>query len=1111
MSLHKHCLFGTVIVFSAICFALPHKGHLQPLNKPATLEICWYDINNINDHFGNDGEIVTYNYNGDAGMHYPAGSEKTVGFQSGIWFVGKVDGDIRTAVAEYASEFRPGPVSYDPNPVNTQPGTPLDYKNPLFQIYSITKGDNADPSAEHYNWEYANWPVEYGAPAHDGEYFTDSNHNGTWDSGEAFEDYNLNKTWDAPDGVITKGDDPPLWLGDQVHWCVYNDFDSAQHKRVFNTAPLGLEVQQTIFGFSQDGPLDNIMFVKLLVINKSGQTIDSLYIAHWNDDDIGDATDDLVACDTLLDLSYTYNGRIEDSDYGLEVPVKASCMLQGPIIPDDNEFALISGKIIPGYRNLHITNFPKIQKSSSQWPDPETAFEVFNLVRSLETNMGTPLIDPNTNKITNFAFPGDPVTQSGWLDIWPADRRMLMSSGPIALDTWVDNDNDGLPEPGEPGVQEIVFAVIVGQGTSNLKSISVMRHFAGYAHTFWRNNMQAVSVAAPLLTASELDREIVLRWDKNAENLPSTDFVDYRFGGYTIYQGASINGPWTEITKMKSSELSDNIQYAKYNSDSKILEQHVQSLSHAGPIMYQLSVTRDSLQQTDLVNNKRYYFAISAFAWSPENKPAYVESDKTVISVRPHTPALGYEYLYTSRETLPVTFLPDTTDAYPNVTVTDPALFQGDTYAIRFKEEIKSFKVPNYTNVYETSTGYWYLGHIDITQANNPMTDTLINHIYDVGSPKEYQTERGFSVQMPDFRVNKIYKRISEYEQTSFGVPILTDTIDYRAVSPGGVDSLVISGGDTLHLSDIVTSTLWLREAGWDCITIEGNEYFRLYFRNRNPISITPAHHLGRLTDLSSDIFGTGGDSLTNEMYQSDIELRFTENGQKAIRWEKSGLTPVMSEVPFEVWDIEHNQQLCVGYWDLDSTFSIDYDTESHSIGGDWLVIIFRDYAAYQDELFPMENNPYGGWLFIFDSRTNCYTGDVLRLHFLNPIDPETDEFRFTTPARQVVANKKTLKNQLKQITVFPNPYFGYNAEGSPAGRHFVTFSHLPEENVTIRIYSLGGFLVRKIEHDNGTPFETWDLCNEQNKAVASGMYIAHIDVADVGDKILKIAVMTPK
>jgi len=928
----KYCFKGVILILITLTMAEPKTEFSTNLPKPATLEYSQYDINNIRSWFGNNGEIVSYNITGDAGMEHLTGSGESVGFQSGIWFVGKADGDIRTAVAKYASEFRPGPVSYDPSPANTQAGTPLNYKNPLFQIYSITRGDNADPSSEHYNWEYANWPLEYGAPAHDGEYFTDTNSNGVYDPGEPYEDYNLNGSWDSPDGMIVKGEDPPLWLGDQVHWCVYNDFDSTQHKRVFKTAPLGLEVRQTIFGFSQDGILDNIMFVKLLAINKSGHTIDSLYCASWNDDDIGSARDDYIGCDTLLDLGYTYNGLIEDREYGVEVPCKASCLLQGPIIPEYGCTAYFSGQSLPDFRNLSMTAFPRIKKTTPGWDHPEEAMEAYYLLKGLRTD-GDDIINPITNQATSYALSGDPVTQTGWTEFYddiPNDRWCVISTGPFTLETWIDKNQDGIPQPGEPGVQEIVFAIIVGQGTDHLKSISVMRHFAGYAHTFWRNNMQKPSLTTPVLTASELDREIILYWDESAEILPTTNFVDYRFGGYTIYQGASANGPWTEIARMKSNDLSDNIQYYRYNSNTKILEEQVQSLAPAILINYKLSVTRDTLKNEDLINNKHYYFAISAFAWSPDNTPGYVESEKTVISVRPHLPALGHDYLYPSREILPVSFRPDTTDAYPEVTVTDPALFQGQTYTIRFKEDHSHFDIYN-----RRSTGYWYLGEIDTTQANDPMTDTLIHYQYDTMKRVTHETKTGFSVQMPDFRVNEIYKRIFEYEQTSFGVPIITYTVDYRAVSPGGVDSLMIVDGDTLHFNDIVTVKPWLREPGWDFITADGNEYFRFYFRNRNPISIIPAHYISRLTDLSSDIFGNGGDSLTNEMYQSDIELRFTENGQKAIRWEKSGFAPSMSTVPFEVWDIENDQQLCIGYWDLDSTFSIDYDAESHTISGD--------------------------------------------------------------------------------------------------------------------------------------------------------------------------------
>jgi hypothetical protein len=38
-----------------------------------------------------------------------------------------------------------------------------------------------------------------------------------------------------------------------------------------------------------------------------------------------------------------------------------------------------------------------------------------------------------------------------------------------------------------------------------------------------------------------------------------------------------------------------------------------------------------------------------------------------------------------------------------------------------------------------------------------------------------------------------------------------------------------------------------------------------------------------------------------------------------------------------------------------------------------------------------------------------------------------------------------------------------------------------------------------------------WDLRNTAGIPVASGMYIAHIDVEDVGEKILKLAVFMPE
>jgi flagellar hook assembly protein FlgD len=72
----------------------------------------------------------------------------------------------------------------------------------------------------------------------------------------------------------------------------------------------------------------------------------------------------------------------------------------------------------------------------------------------------------------------------------------------------------------------------------------------------------------------------------------------------------------------------------------------------------------------------------------------------------------------------------------------------------------------------------------------------------------------------------------------------------------------------------------------------------------------------------------------------------------------------------------------------------------------------------------------------------------------------------------------------------------------------FVTFSHLPEK-VNVKIYSLAGSLVRTLEKNSTTPFLNWDLKNEFDLKVASGLYIVHIDATDLGEeKILKLAVI---
>ena len=136
--------------------------------------------------------------------------------------------------------------------------------------------------------------------------------------------------------------------------------------------------------------------------------------------------------------------------------------------------------------------------------------------------------------------------------------------------------------------------------------------------------------------------------------------------------------------------------------------------------------------------------------------------------------------------------------------------------------------------------------------------------------------------------------------------------------------------------------------------------------------------------------------------------------------------------------------------------------------------------------------------------------GDTLHITFKNQIVVDEDVLTFTTKAPET-GNEGAINSEISKINVFPNPYFGQNIEEINAFARFVTFTHLPPTDVTIRVFTLAGHLVSVINHTNGSSMEQWNLNNNDGIPVASGMYIAHIETKTGKTKILKFAVMIPE
>ena len=539
-----------VLLFVLISSVFAEDRSSSRLLKSSTLEFSLYSGNQIRNWIGNNGHLASHIPTGDAGLEWPSGSGNTAVFASGIRVIGRVNGNLRSAAAEFTSEWTPGTILYDTETRLPTSDSPVN--TPDEQIYMIERGNSSDLNSPSYKREYATWPSSAGAPAHDGEYFEDLNENGVWDNNETYEDFDQDGSYDAPDGNLVTGEDPPEFKGDEMAWYVMNDWNASAHANLWSTQRLGLEAQVLISSRSDDPALSNVQFHTITLVNKGGEVIDDAYFGYWCDADVGDANDDYVGCDPNLSLGYAYNAGVVDQDYGLRPPAVGYSIQQGPLVPSPGDTVYYGNEIFPDNKTLGMTSFIKYTSGDVVFGDPEAAAEAYNHLQGLDAqgDVFHEYLDPN-QPVTKYLYPGDPVTRTGWTefdDSSPGDRRHIMSAGPFDLEPWDDVNSNGKADFGEPGVQVIHAALIVVAGTNNLNAVSILKFSAAYAQSAFETGYQVnMPAQPPEFLGSGHDQEIILNWYDGAEAYESYTWGSYQFEGYELYQGVTSQGPWTPI------------------------------------------------------------------------------------------------------------------------------------------------------------------------------------------------------------------------------------------------------------------------------------------------------------------------------------------------------------------------------------------------------------------------------------------------------------------------------------------------------------------------------------------------------------------------------------
>ena len=215
------------------------------------------------------------------------------------------------------------------------------------------------------------------------------------------------------DGVYNprNGDYPDI-LGDMALYCIYNDnYDFIDYGYVYHTesggAPLGIEIHCMLYGFNapDDEILNNTLFMRQWIYNRSSNDYHDTYIGSWTDFDIGYARDDYNGCNVQHGYYYGYNADDFDGDgepgsYGANPPAQVIMILGGPTmnpdgldnpkydsngnqIVDESINGLGFGDGIIDNERLGMTGYFYHENTAAMNGDPEEAQHYYSLLKGI--------------------------------------------------------------------------------------------------------------------------------------------------------------------------------------------------------------------------------------------------------------------------------------------------------------------------------------------------------------------------------------------------------------------------------------------------------------------------------------------------------------------------------------------------------------------------------------------------------------------------------------------------------------------------------------------------------------------------------------------------------
>jgi hypothetical protein len=1029
---------------------------------------------------------------------------------------------------------------------------PVDKNDPAARIYRIRRDYLAMTSAEvnedariyyekdpvtaaeeqaildQYALDWVEWPVQYGAP------YIDRNGNGVYDPPPAFAEGVF-----TVDSLIAGGYDEPGVAGadpntpaDQVIYTVYNGLRDSRVRNFEGAGPMGLEVQKTVFAYKRTDALGNVYFVRYRLINKGGVDIgggtlgsfylNNMYLCQWSDIDLGNAGDDLVGSDSLLSLGYAYNGNASDNNYAnfnLPPPASGYDFLGGALVDAPGDSGVYNFQRVYDKTNHGMSSFAYFS-AGSPYSDPpfndydQGAGRWWKMLRGFAPTGSITTADeayyhPPGQPITKFPFSGDPVAGTGFNDglgttysFAPGDRRILLNTGPfqMAPDDSVD----------------IYVGFVVGIGGDRLSSVAVMKAYdKAVQETFDLVFQVAKPPKNPLVRVSELDGEVLLDWSWDLGTIGDTEERvvmpgQYEFEGYNLYQFPTSGSTLADAVRIGTFDLVNGLKTVTDEVFDPVIGQFVlkpvQFGSDAGVARF-VSLKKDYVNDVDkLYNGTPYYYAVTAY--SVAKLPGYtaaLESAPSIVTARPKVP-FGKSLTSLTGDTLVVNRTAGASDGTVVPLVADPLAITGNDYDVTFNAD-------GTWNLVNATTSTTVLANMENQSGddNYPVTDGIVVKV--LGPPNDFLS----------------------FQVVSNGAGALDPPeIGCFAFNSNGFPFL--NGADRPTSAQQTDGSTWGIHTGYTSANDGTFDYFK--------------------------VRTTQSGARWPLIIPYDFEIRFTAAG--GVGYEPNafvtgaGTGGTIISVPFELWNIgigtpndpSDDYRLFPYLIDSEADGLFNLAPIDHPVSGgdndpetDWFYWVLPadqspGQAGYNAIVTDVQAN--GGTTHEYLSAAVTAETDVLRRFVIvnwnggsvsDPTFPANmdsqmpesgttfrilttkpnstaDVFRIPTANYAPSAGADLAKASANKVGVFPNPYYTQNALESNRFEKFVTFNNLPPK-ATIRVFNLAGHLVRTLEKDNTSQFFQWDLTNERNFPVSSGIYICYVDMPELGvTKILKLAVI---